>query len=366
MSSNSKYKVILVPQTEFMPLKTLEKLIDLSQNGSPVIFHKSFPQSVPGIHQLKERTEKFEELLAQATSKGSLVSTGNEVKSLLEAAGVQREPMLDLGLNYSRRILDDKYLYFISNWSGKEVDAHLSLAYSAKSVAIFDPMSGQKGLAKTRKGKNGEFQVHLQLQEGASCMLLLSPKEWETEDWKYYKKTGQDIPLEGTWQVSFAIGGPELPSAFETNKLSSWTEQGGSSYKDFSGSASYTLRFSKPSGDFSYYLLDLGKVKESADIFLNGEKLSALLGPTYQVWIDATKFQEQNELEVTVSNLMANRIASLDRAQVKWKKYYNINISARRTENRNAAGVFEAADWSALPSGLLGPVKLTGGSLIKR
>ena len=112
ISSDSKYKVILVPQTEFMPLKTLEKLIELAQKGSPVIFHNSFPLSVPGIHQLKERTEKFEELLAQATSKGSLVSTGNEVKSLLEAAGVQRESMLDLGLNYSRRVLDDQVPVF--------------------------------------------------------------------------------------------------------------------------------------------------------------------------------------------------------------------------------------------------------------
>ena len=256
-----------------------------------------------------------------------------------------------------------KYLYFISNWSGKEVDAHLSLASSAKSVAIFDPMTGQKGLAKTRKGKDGELQVHLQLQEGASCMLLLSPEEWEAEDWKYYQKTGEDLPLEGTWKVSFEVGGPELPPAFETDKLSSWTEQEGSSYKDFSGSASYTLSFPKPSADSPYYLLDLGKVKETASIHLNGEKLADLLGPTYQVWIDASKLKAQNELRVEVSNLMANRIAALDRAQVNWKKYYNINISARKAENRNASGVFDAADWPAQASGLLGPVKLTGGSL---
>lgn len=366
LSFGSKYKVILIPQTEFMPVKTLEKLLDFSQKGSRIIFLKNFPQSVPGMNNLQLRMETFEELLAQAKSEASSIQIGEEMRNLLEAAGVQREAMLDQGLNYSRRMLGDKYVYFISNWSNKEVDSWVPLTYPAKTLAIFDPMSGEYGKAKIRPGKEGELEVYLQLKEGESCILLLSPGEWDALDWKYYQKSGEDIPLEGKWKVSFVKGGPELPPAYETDKLSSWTEQEESVYKNFSGSANYTLRFSKPSTDFPYYLLDLGEVKETASIYLNGEKLADLLGPTYQVWIDAAKLKEENELKVIISNLMANRIAALDRAQVKWKKYYNINISARRAENRNEAGVFEASSWSVLPSGLLGPVKLKGGSLIKR
>jgi hypothetical protein len=60
-----------------------------------------------------------------------------------------------------------------------------------------------------------------------------------------------------------------------------------------------------------------------------------------------------------VSNLMANRIADMDRRGVVWKKFYNVNFPANRAENRNADGLFDASKWVPLDSGLLGPVTLT-------
>ncbi len=59
-----------------------------------------------------------------------------------------------------------------------------------------------------------------------------------------------------------------------------------------------------------------------------------------------------------MTNRMANRIADLDRRGVPWKKFYNVNFPARRTENRGPDGLFSAARWEPLDSGLLGPVTL--------
>jgi hypothetical protein len=55
---------------------------------------------------------------------------------------------------------------------------------------------------------------------------------------------------------------------------------------------------------------------------------------------------------------MANRIIDLDKRGVEWKKFYNINMSAKLAENRTAGGLFTAAKWQPLPSGLFGPVQL--------
>ena len=60
-----------------------------------------------------------------------------------------------------------------------------------------------------------------------------------------------------------------------------------------------------------------------------------------------------------MTNLSANRIAALDRAGATWKKFYNVNIQARLPENRGADGLFTAAKWEPLESGLIGPVTLT-------
>jgi len=62
---------------------------------------------------------------------------------------------------------------------------------------------------------------------------------------------------------------------------------------------------------------------------------------------------------VSVTNLSANRIRDLDRRGVPWKKFYNVNFPARFPENRGSDGLFSAAKWEPLESGLLGPVTLT-------
>jgi len=60
-----------------------------------------------------------------------------------------------------------------------------------------------------------------------------------------------------------------------------------------------------------------------------------------------------------VTNLSANRIRDLDRRGVPWKKFYNVNFPAKLPQNRGADGLFSAAGWEPLDSGLLGPVTLT-------
>jgi hypothetical protein len=55
---------------------------------------------------------------------------------------------------------------------------------------------------------------------------------------------------------------------------------------------------------------------------------------------------------------MANRIADLDRREVFWKRFYNINFPARLAANRKD-GLFTAAGWVPVESGLLGPVTLS-------
>ena len=75
--------------------------------------------------------------------------------------------------------------------------------------------------------------------------------------------------------------------------------------------------------------------------------------------------QAKNVLAVSVSNLAANRIRDLDRRGVAWKKFYNVNFPARLPENRGPDGLFTAAGWEPLDSGLLGPVTLTPLSAIR-
>ena len=115
----------------------------------------------------------------------------------------------------------------------------------------------------------------------------------------------------------------------------------------------------------SNYIIDLGNVHESAVVILNGKELGTLVGPVYRLTIPPGMLKENNELEIKVTNLMANRIIDLDKRGINYKKFYNINFAARKRENVNADGVFTAVNWEPLVSGLLGPVSLNEIQLLE-
>lgn len=266
--------------------------------------------------------------------------------------------MVDQGLQFIRRKHGNGQFYFIINGGNEPLEGWIPLQVDAKSFAIYDPMYGKNGLAAIRISKTGMNEVYLQLARGESCILKTFETAVTKPLYNYLKITGEPQEINGTWSVSFIEGGPQLPSTVEIQELGSWTSYGGEVVKKFSGTAKYVISFQKPKGQADGWLLDLGRVCESANVRLNGKDLGTLIGPPYQILILEELMKGQNNLEIKVSNLMANRIADLDQRNVNWKKFYNVNFPARRRENRGADGLFNASRWSPRESGLIGPAKL--------
>jgi hypothetical protein len=376
-TSGGTYKAILLPECRFIPLETFEKLIKLALNGCQIIIYKSLPSSVPGLGNLNERREKYHELSSRVVfeevtpdvQKASVGSgaflTGENLNEIIMTCGMERETLVEEHLEFIRREYEDGKIYFISNWSGKDFEGWIPISSNAKSVAVYDPMHGKSGLAKSRVSENGGVEVYFQLPHGESWILKTSGSTIPGSNWNYYQQTEDQIMLRGSWSVEFVEGGPEIPASVKTDTLGSWTDFEGDSYKSFSGTVRYSLDFPDPGPSNHGYILDLGDVHESANVFLNEEHVGTMIGPSYQLFISPDQFIERNLLEIDVSNLMANRIADLDRRGVFWKKFYNVNFPARRRENRGQNGLFDASGWEPLPSGLVGPVKINKTVLLE-
>ena len=267
--------------------------------------------------------------------------------------------MVDRGLQVVRRSLDNGNVYFIANWGREPIDDWVRIAVNAQSVALFDPMLERKGMARTQTGENSELQVYLQLAPGESCILKTINSTVRAPAYDYFEPVGEPEEITGVWKVSFIAGGPDKPQDREIETLGSWTDWDGDAVKRFSGTAAYAITLPRPSGEEQGWILDLGRVAESARITMNGKEVATLIGPTYRVFLAASSFKESNLLEVEVSNLMANRIMDMDKRHVFWKKFYNINFPAHDIENRGPDNLFTALYWQPLPSGLIGPVTLT-------
>lgn len=369
ITANNSYQTILLPANKYLTVKSFQKLINLAKEGATILVYKNLPQEVPGLSQLEENKKVFSGLLNQLSFsetngvKKAIVGKGvfimaDEIDVLLQAALVRKENLQENGLSFLRRKNSEGFTYFLNNRTEKAFDGWIALSGKAASVALFDPVSEKLGLAKWRKNSEGKVEVYVQLQPFESCLLQTYNTAKTGQPYLYLQPAAGAKSLEGSWTVEFVSGGPVLPKKLTVNKLDSWTTWEGEDLKSFSGTAKYTLQFAKPTARASNWLLDLGAVKETAEVFLNGKKLATLIGPSFQLVLPAADIKGTNKLEILVSNLMANRISYMDRNDLPWKIFYNINMPARKAEN-SKNGLFDASKWSPLPSGLLGPVTLT-------
>ena len=261
------------------------------------------------------------------------------------------------GLSFVRRSFDGGWNYFIANRGEANFSGRILLARPAKSVVIFDPMTGTASVAKSRQSIFDSTEVHLQLAAGESVILrAFADKKVEGPAWNYWQTNGQPVEITGQWNVKFLEGGPTLPADFQTAKLASWTTFPDTNTQAFAGTAKYETTFDAPNwkleiGNWKYFL-DLGDVRQSARVRVNGKDCGTLITPPFRVVVDNLK-PTGNTLEVAVTSVAANRIRDLDRRGVKWKVFRDINIVDINYKP------FDASNWPLTDCGLLGPVTLT-------
>jgi hypothetical protein len=241
----------------------------------------------------------------------------------------------------------------------------ITLQTKANGLSLYNPMTGQSGVPQFRKNAQGFIEVYLPFKTDESYIIQTSNKMITGTPYPYFKEKAATTAITGEWALKFIEGGPSLPVATPMTELKPWTELNADAFKTFSGTASYSINFKRPEGSDSLYLLNLGKVFESAQVFINGKKMATLIGPDYTFTIAAQDLKTDNLLEIKVSNSMANRIIDLDKRKIIWKKFNNTNFPARFGTNRGADGLFNASKWEPKISGLAGPVTLTAIEIVK-
>ena len=372
------YSQIIVPPTRRMPLETLERLLTLASEGfgSRVVFIDSLPQDVPGFGRLAERRSQFRSLLdalefsepnsagikvARVGKGGVIICPASQLSQLTHRLS---EPLAEKGLSVLRRRSDqdDGLVYFVTNLTAKPFDGWARLrrapyGITPKSVALLDPLSGQVGIARTRlkEADDDSTDVLLQVWPGQSVLIKVAEMKPDIGPaWTYRQSAAAPIALTGPWKISFLKGGPELPPALETAALKSWTDLGGDEAKRFGGTARYRLEFDAPTAQADDWLLDLGDVRESARVILNGQPVATAWSIPFRVRIASALLKPgKNVLELDVTNLAANRIRHMDQNKLPWKIMRDSNVV-----NINYKP-FDASTWPLTPSGLLGPVTLT-------
>ena len=367
-----KYRIIYVPECKYIDLETFKQLLSLAEKGATVVFVNDLPKGISGAKDIEKKQKEFAQLKSkivfQKTFEGGFgMRTGDFLRTGKYGNGeIRCTDYFDTtcfagsGLSYVKRAYFGEWKgwnYFIVNRGKAEFDNTVCLDGDyGESAVILDPMTGKSGLVKRET-----TGFHLQLAAGESVILrtFRTPSSSDVEPfrpkgpaWTYWQTNYQPAAISGDWKIKFLEGGPTLPADFQTAKLASWTTFPDTNTQAFAGTAKYETTFDAPDSAGTHFEINLGDVRQSARVRVNGKDYGTLITPPFRVVVDNLK-PTGNTLEVEVTSVAANRIRDLDRRGVNWKIFKDINIV-----NVNYKP-FNAADWPLTDCGLLGPVTLT-------
>jgi hypothetical protein len=201
-----------------------------------------------------------------------------------------------------------------------------------------------------------------------------------TANGKVLHADATDLPapqeITGAWNLTFPPNWGAPPSV-TLDKLISWTDCTNSGMRYFSGTATYENDIKVPDDRLTAgreLWLDLGEVKNFAEVYLNGQDLGVLWKPPFRVNVTAVAKAGVNKLVVKVTNLWPNRLIGDEQlpADCQWKDgqlqawpQWLLDGKPSPTGRLTFTTWHHyAKDSPLLESGLLGPVTLRTAEII--
>jgi hypothetical protein len=249
------------------------------------------------------------------------------------------KPQADSQLLAIHRSLPDGELYFVSNRRDRAETFDASFRVAGLGAQLLDAVTG-KIIATPVTEEGGRSHVTLALPAYGSVFVLFRKGKAATAPVTEDKVIET---LKGPWRVSFQPG-RGAPKGATFTDLTSWSDSAVPGIRYFSGTADYVTHFILPKKT-GRLTLDLGSVREVAEVTLNGRKLGTAWTAPYALDITAAAKPGRNELKVRVANLWVNRLIG-DAQPDAVQKYTFTTIPTYR------------ADAPLRPSGLLGPVTI--------
>ena len=252
----------------------------------------------------------------------------------------------ELGLRTIRRKTSDGWHFFIANLTPNDINGDVALAIPFKGATWFNPMNGDIYPADVCDGK-----LHINLRSGESRILQTSSTQSEAS-LSIQQKAAESFEVKGPWSLSFIGECPRVEDTFQLDTLQTWETLSDSAAITM-GTGVYATTF-KLSGAQAkkHWLIDLGDVRESARVYLNGQFIGCAWAVPFVLDCGNALQKGTNQLRIEVTNLPANRIAHLDRQGIPWRKFNEINVVDINYKKTTYA------HWSPVPSGLRSKVTL--------
>lgn len=357
------YHMLVLPDTSRMPLPVLKKIRELVKAGATVVGPR--PEKDPGLKNFPENDQELKVISSEVwgSCNGKEVTMHNYGKGRIFDGIFPKEILRndqlppdfeysgdsETFIDYIHRSLDhDIEIYFIVNRKNRTEKTECTFRISGSRPEIWDPVSGEILKDVEFTDREGRTTLLVEFFPHQSFFVIFKKNEKQIQGTNQKQNLLQTKLLQeisGSWMVRFdpKWGGP---AEIEFAKLEDWSKSTKDEIRFYSGKAVYYKKFdlSKSVAEGSRLFLDLGVVKNIAQVKLNGVDLGIIWTDPWRVEISSVVQKLNNILEIEIVNLWPNRLIG-DASLPKDLRLTRTNI------------VFKS-DAPLLPSGLLGPVTL--------
>jgi hypothetical protein len=352
--SGMSYRLLgLDPYSQHMSLPVLRAIYKLVQDGAVVAGQR--PGDDPSLSDDQTEFKKLnEELFGDGTGthkvgKGT-VYAGQNLAEVFHAMNVDPDfdytkPESGTRLEFVHRKLNNGDLYFVDNRgdNGQKVDA--TFRVFGKEAELWHPETGNTEPISFKIAK-GRTTVPLDLEPWGSVFVVFRKASSVTNRTVPAGQKKNLATFDGSWKVAFQSG-RGAPDSITVDKLASWSDSDDPGVKYFSGTATYTRTIDAPAAWLAkgaQVWIDLGDVKNLAEVSVNGKPLGIVWHAPYRVDLTSALKAGSNQLAVKVTNAWVNRLIGDEQPGAT-----RITFADVKPYKTNSP---------LLPSGLLGPVSI--------
>ena len=369
LPNGMSYRVLVLPETEFLTPGLVRKVKELVEAGATVIGARpSRSPSLTGYPKCDDEVQQLgQELwdscdgkaLKERKAGNGKIICGKSLEQVLAESHVgpdfqQLSTIPGYQLRYIHRNASSADIYFVANSNAQPVTVECEFRVRTKQPAFWRAESGKiERCAAWRQTENGTV-MPLRLDPGGSVFVVFHGPSTGNEPITRVTRDGRPEPFAeisilsngelallpseaGKYELTTASGeiikadvkdGPKTidissdwklqfpanwgaPAEVKMGKLISWSEHSEPGVKHFSGKATYSKTFQVPadflSRDQRLYL-NLGEVQVIAEVSLNDVDLGILWKPPFEVDVTRAIKAGDNILKVKIVNLWPNRL----------------------------------------------------------
>ncbi len=387
------YEVLVLPQDERINPLVLKKLEQMAAAGATIIGpkparsyglfnHAAIDSQVVVIANKLWGKVDSSHVTSHIYGKGT-ISWGKTVREVLTQKGITPDVQFQGNksdtLDYIHRRTTDAEIYFVRNKKRGAISGTCTFRVTGKQPEWWNAATGTTIQISRYSIDEKGITIPLNLAEDESAFIVFkntialpnkSKKAIDGTKIIYttkgliqtnQKSSGNNPTINYPWEVRFEHKG-NTPVVDTMQQLTSWHLLPNASMKYFAGQATYHNSFEIAAGDLkkdAVLLLSLNKVKEIAEVYLNGKKLGLQWHPSQIFALTDELKPGKNYLVIEVVNSINNGL--IGDAQHP-KEYRQMRSNITRLPN---AWQKPFAEASLIEAGLIGPVTLQWALLVQ-